>query len=161
MFEGEKWWKIRKLGQITRQWSKLIALTPSDRNSDRRGMKEIRGKTEASCSVLHGLYRLLCQHEKVTPNYETGQDVNGRDIEVLCRWVMTFFLAGSRCSYSTETATWWFGPRRWCKVVEVSLHSHQSRNDRWGSVSFNYININILLLKPISFVLKYLFTFGL
>lgn len=80
MFEGEKSWKIGNLGQITRQRSKLIALTLSDRNSDRRGIREIRGKTEVSCSILHELYRLLCQHEKVTPNYKTGQDVNGRDI---------------------------------------------------------------------------------
>lgn len=84
MFEGEKRWKIRNLGQITRQWSKLKALTPSDRNSGRREMKEIRGKIEVSCSILHGLYRLLCQHEKVTPNYKTGQDINRRDVEVLC-----------------------------------------------------------------------------
>lgn len=85
MFEGEKSWKIRNSGQKTRQWSKLFALTLSDRNSDRRGIREIRGKTEVSCSILHGLYRLLYQHEKITPNYKTGQDINGRDIQILCR----------------------------------------------------------------------------
>lgn len=66
MFEGEKSWKMKSLGQKTRCWSKQeISTAPSDRNGDGRGIKEMREEnTEVSCQILHGLYELLCQHKK-------------------------------------------------------------------------------------------------
>lgn len=40
MFEGEKSWKMRSLGQKPK-----CGVAPSDKNSDRRGTEQMRGKT--------------------------------------------------------------------------------------------------------------------
>lgn len=150
-------------------------MTPSEKNGDRRGIEKMREERRRSTmlDIMWVVQIVVPMWKKWLQIIKQGRK-SLKETERHCvdGWWL-FFLAGSRCSYKTETATWWFGSRRWCKVIEVSLHSHQSRNDRWGKLQkmivsswltsssyFKSIFKSILKLMK-SCGLKCLFKFGL